>query len=478
MANRRNYYYGQQVTEAQLDEGFDGLEQSDWNLAVDLGFVGVADGLTVTEHSPTPDLTVDVAIGTAYDKAGKRLRVPSLQVKSLAADSNSVSTAVSNPGNSKIVSLFLRFKRNDSSPYVDENAQSGNFVRDEGFEFVVVQGSEAVSPSPPAVLNDAILLADITRTHGQTQILNANISTTRREVTFRFTAGSLTVIANTAAEALLAILTELSNHVTGAANKHAATAIDYAGGPNWLDGTTNPATTSELQLDKIVTDLVASSGSSGAEKIGCDARTNWLGGRTNVAGVSVLAAIDKIITDLAVTDAGDDGAERIGAATAGNLPSGSVRSQLDSLDANKAGLGLNNTYTGTNTFGNTVAFNGQLGPSGAAARINLRQITLTDQNYGTFAAQQYDRVKVTNTVTANRTITLTDPTGQNAAGHCVRFTRANPDPDYKWDIKRHDSTQLAELPVVNGAWVELECVGVSWMVSAWGGATVVNEAAG
>jgi len=41
--------------------------------------------------------------------------------------------------------------------------------------------------------------------------------------------------------------------------------IGYAGGANWADGTTNPATTVEAQLDKIVTDLA---GASGAAKVG------------------------------------------------------------------------------------------------------------------------------------------------------------------------------------------------------------------
>ena len=49
--------------------------------------------------------------------------------------------------------------------------------------------------------------------------------------------------------------------------------VAYAGGPAWLDGTTNPATNVEAQLDKIITDLVKqdSGTNSGADKIGAEA---------------------------------------------------------------------------------------------------------------------------------------------------------------------------------------------------------------
>lgn len=49
--------------------------------------------------------------------------------------------------------------------------------------------------------------------------------------------------------------------------------VAYAGGPAWLDGTTNPATTVEVQLDKVITDLVKqdSATNSGADKIGAEA---------------------------------------------------------------------------------------------------------------------------------------------------------------------------------------------------------------
>ena len=228
VADRRNYFHGQVLQEGELDAGFNGLEAADWNLATDLGLVGVAGGGVVTQHSPTPDLTVDVTSVRAYDQQGRRIEFPSTQTPSLATDSNSVSTAVANGGNSKIVSLFVRFKRDQSDPRTDDNAVPLNFVQDEGFEFVVVQGAEAASPTPPALLSDGILLADVTRTFGQTQIVNGDISTARRQDMFVGTAGSIGFRAGTPEEALQDILTELNNHITGVSNLHPATAISAA----------------------------------------------------------------------------------------------------------------------------------------------------------------------------------------------------------------------------------------------------------
>lgn len=386
MANLRQFYFDQLVQALELRAGFEGLEQADHNLLVDLGLVGIASGAGVTQHSPTPDVSVDVAIGTAYDQQGRRMRVPSLQVVPLTVDSNSVSTAVANPGQSKILGLFLRFKRNESDPRTDGNGDPVNFVQDEGFEFIVVQGAEAGSPAPPTLLTDGLLLADITRTFGQTQIVTANISTARRQETISLTASSLTVNAGTAEGAMQAILTHLANHIDGVANKHPASAIDYAGSGAFADGVSIAAGTMEAALDSAVS-LLASTAGSGANKIGINALTTWLGGRTNPPNV-LRHAVDKIITDLSAATGGDDGAERIGAAAGVNLTAGSVRSQLDELDAEKGGLALLNTWTGDQIFEQTITLSEALrfaadnDRSGTPGHISFQSRSGTGANEG------------------------------------------------------------------------------------------------
>lgn len=71
--------------------------------------------------------------------------------------------------------------------------------------------------------------------------------------------------------------------------------VSYAGGGNWADGTANPATTVEAQLDKIITDLGSG---NGAAKIQYNGGGNWADGTTNPAA-TVDAQVDKIISDLA-----------------------------------------------------------------------------------------------------------------------------------------------------------------------------------
>jgi hypothetical protein len=418
MADRLDYFFRQRVTEAELDLGFELLERADRNLAADLGFVGVVAGAAVSQHAPVPDLTVDVSgPGAVYDQLGERIFFSALQNVNVAQDDNGVSTAVSAAGREKLVSVFVKFDRTLSDPRVDGNSLTVFFQRAESFKFIVAQGAEAPAGTalPPPLRSDAILLADITRTFGQTQILNAHVSTARRQDAFVVTGSPRSLRRGRTIEAVSDLLGLYNAHVGGSSDRHPAASVDYAGGGNWADGGTNPATTVEAQLDKLVVDLAATSGApkigaaatagapnslvagsvksqidallgfvnahinqasgahaasavsyagggnwkdgttnpattveaqldklvadlvadAGAARIGTAARSAWLGGRTNPAGVSVLGAIDKIITDLADTAAADDGAERIGAQAVSGSPTslaaGSVRSQLDAL---------------------------------------------------------------------------------------------------------------------------------------------------
>ena len=99
----------------------------------------------------------------------------------------------------------------------------------------------------------------------------------------------------------------LYHHYIGDRIQHYAEKILTELGPAWKDGTTNPGVDAQTQLDKIVTDLSADSGST---KIGVAGRTPWKDSTTNPTGASVQSAFDKIVTDLIA----DAGAARIGVA--------------------------------------------------------------------------------------------------------------------------------------------------------------------
>jgi len=374
MAHRRDYFFRQRVTEAELDDGFAELEKADQNLAADLGFTGVLANAVASQHAPVPDLSVDVSgPGAILDQLGQRIFFSALQNVSVAQDDGGVSTSVSAGGQEKIVSVFVKFDRALSDPRVDGNSLTVFFRRDESFKFIVAQGAQAPAGTalPPPLRSDAILLADVTRTFGQTQVLNANISIARRQDAFVTSGSPRAIRRGKTLEAVSDLLTFLNAHVSGTADRHPAAAVDYAGGGNWADGTTNPGATVEAQLDKVVADLAAT---SGAPKVGAAATAgapnalgagtvrsqldallgfinahinnptsvhaasalsyagggNWADGTTNPAA-TVEGQLDKIVSDLAATS----GAPKVGAAATAGAPnalgSGTVRSQLDAL---------------------------------------------------------------------------------------------------------------------------------------------------
>ncbi len=146
MADRLDYFFRQKVTEAELDLGFDLMENADFDFAKDIQFVGAVSGLVVTEHSPTADLTVDIsAPGVGYDKTGQRMFVPSLENVDASQDENAVPTTVATPGNERIVSVFIQSDRDLSDPRIDGNSNTVFFRRDLGFKFAVTQGAEATA---------------------------------------------------------------------------------------------------------------------------------------------------------------------------------------------------------------------------------------------------------------------------------------------------------------------------------------------
>ncbi|TMQ13289.1 MAG: hypothetical protein E6J91_18690 [Deltaproteobacteria bacterium] len=392
----------------------------------------------VSPHAPVPNLTVDISgPGIALDQQGQRIFFSALQNANVAQDDNAVSTEVSGDGKEKVVSIFVKFDRALSDPRIDGNSQSVFFRRDESFKFLVVQGAEAAAGAavPPALRSDALLLADVVRSFGQAQIGGDAISTARRQDAFVLSGAPRSIRRGQTTEAISDLLGFYNAHVGGTADRHAAAAIDYAGGNTaWADGGQNPATTVEAQIDKIVADLAAEGGAAkigaaategapralgggsvksqldallgfinghitvaagahvssaiayaaggawkdgtanpattvkaqldklvsdlvadaGANRIGVGTRTNWLDGSANPAGVSILAALSKIINDLSEHSDVADGAARIGARTSGTLPAGSVRSQLDALNASAVRTNAANVFSATQTVNGTA----------------------------------------------------------------------------------------------------------------------------
>lgn len=264
MANRRNYFFRQKVTELELDEGFDDLEDADRNLALDIKVTGVVSGMAVAQRAAGANLTVDVSAGTAYDKAGQRIQFSSTQNVDVSIDENGTSTSVAGAGNSKVISVFAKFRRALTDPRTDGNAATVYFSEAESFTFVVRQSPEAVTPSAVPLDAEYILLADITRAYGATTITNAMIdasATNRREEAVKVSGTPHRVQRGRFLDAIADVLgwvntneNTLSGHIGAASNAHAATAISYAGGAFVGAGTV------EAAIDGVQTALQATTG--------------------------------------------------------------------------------------------------------------------------------------------------------------------------------------------------------------------------
>lgn len=209
MANRRNYYFRQQVTEAELDDGFAQLELADRDIAIDHALTGIVRGLVASEHSPQ-NVSIDITAGCLYDQAGQRVEVPSLQNLSLAVDRYAVSTDVATPGNEKWLSVWCNFNRAQSDARVDGNSNTVYFVNDESFEFIVEQGSEAAIGNAvrPSLKADMILICDVRRVNADTTIANADISTTRRESAYVLSGTTYSTTKGTAKDALVQLVSD------------------------------------------------------------------------------------------------------------------------------------------------------------------------------------------------------------------------------------------------------------------------------
>lgn len=384
MSDRQDYFFRQKVTEAELDLGFNGLEVADFNLAIDHELTGIVNGQGVGEAS-VPDLTVDVAAGTNYSKQGERTRNPSTQNVDMSQDDGATSTAVATPGNQKIVSLFMTFDRALSDPRIDGNSLTVFFERDESFDFSVVQGAEAVGAAavPPPLDGNKILLADIRLEFGTTTITNAGtifgspqIDTSRREDAYKFTGGTIEITEGSANDAIASLLTALNQHVDGAANKHPAADIDYAGTGTWLDGVTNPAASVEAQLDKLKDDLGNASG-SGATKLSIANSVATLGDGSTINPVPnhIRSFLELLIGAIG----GATGAEKIGTNAIASSPSSLAGVTVDaqvvellSLINARARLAGTNVFSGSQTFDTPII----LGPVATEADLlgeNLQQ---------------------------------------------------------------------------------------------------------
>lgn len=379
MADRTDFYFRQRVSEAELDLAFELLEKADRSLAADIGVYGIISGAEPSQHQPVADLTVDlVAPARAYDHLGQRIFIGTDQTVDLSVDHAGIPTEVSTSGNERWLAVFLKFERLLSDPRTDGNSQQVFFRRDESFELVVRQAAEGPIGSAAKVplVEGELLVCDVLRQAGQTQILDANIDVSRRQA-FIFAQGDAVEIVsgawnilqpavNTVQAALDEVDSEFNAHFTASGRRHTAANIDYQS-----HGFVS-ASNLQAAVDELIDDLSSgASGSAGASRVGADAVTGtphalpagnvdgqlsgllgWLNSHlgavsgahnasaiaaqshNHITGASVQAQLQEIVDDLQ-SQSSSLGAAQVGnAAVSGSpnsLSAGTVREQLTAL---------------------------------------------------------------------------------------------------------------------------------------------------
>lgn len=126
----------------------------------------------------------------------------------------------------------------------------------------------------------------------------------------------------------------------------------YSGGNAWADGTANPPTNVNAQLNKIIDDLTAL---SGASKIRHDATTTWADGLSPSGTPDLDSALnDGIVGDLRSSTSSDSGARKIGveSTTVGAVTNtaGTLYARLTALQSvDNINVGALNTWLGGRT---------------------------------------------------------------------------------------------------------------------------------
>jgi len=187
--DRQFYATDLEPKEDDLEALQDNIEAAQKNLLNDRLGAGIVTGLGVSENGP-PDLQAFVAAGVGYTQdapsadLGQRVEVTGSTLVDCSVDENSASTAVSS-GNERYISIVIRFLRLEATPRQDPYMASQiNFDRLESITLAVKAGAEAATgtAAKPSIDTTELCLCDILITNGKTQIVNADIDTTRRVV--------------------------------------------------------------------------------------------------------------------------------------------------------------------------------------------------------------------------------------------------------------------------------------------------------
>lgn len=342
MADMRDFYYRQQVSEDELDGAFSGLETADRNVLVDLDFIARddPDPTAKATHggimwgwglSLSGGMDLIVQAGAGYDESGQRVATTTSLVLNCANDGYTAIGAGGLPtgsstdpgvGNERWLSILIAFDRKLSDGRYDGYNNLVYFARNESFKFRVKAGATGAigsNPARPAREANEILLDDVLVTNAAGSASIASIDTAaatrRKEYFFNYTATN-TPLAPLAYDPLsikgkgnirdvLTTLVEMLNdHVGGHDIPHSGEHLAWDNdGHVWADGQagiTGTATSLSDGLWSIIDDLAADQpvgvARAGTTCVGVRALTGAAGTQAHTSPLSL--AQDDLQTNL------------------------------------------------------------------------------------------------------------------------------------------------------------------------------------
>lgn len=167
--DRSNFYFKQNVTEAELDQAFDDSEEGLDNREVDRSLYGVVDGFVVSESAP-PDFEVQITTGVAYNDEGKRL------VGLVAGSIDLTAEIPAVGGDSRYVRIYAERLRVESDARTDGTGAPLFYRYTDSVDFDFVSGVAGVAPVRPAAVANTVTLAMVLLTNGMASILDSDIS--------------------------------------------------------------------------------------------------------------------------------------------------------------------------------------------------------------------------------------------------------------------------------------------------------------
>lgn len=214
---RFRYFYEQLVTEAEMNDAFEAVQDMELSRTKELNETGVTSGLVVAPSSPI-STSVIVSPGTGrIPSSGRRVANDISQPVTCDADEFGNPTYSDlGVGEGRWCSMYVRSILVDSDLRTDGHGFSIYYQETESLEFFLHRGTVGLiankdSLGRPGSVSTAILLADIWFEDGSTDIAVGDLEVDRREDYFRQTINGLSVVAGNPRDGLLEVVNGIGN---------------------------------------------------------------------------------------------------------------------------------------------------------------------------------------------------------------------------------------------------------------------------